>query len=530
MPPASSLALPAPTRSASGLGGVAARLAPVGLAATGGVLYSLAQPPADLAAACCVCLLPLLRALAGSASWRGGALAGFTFALVFSALTANWLPGAASTFFGLRPALGWPIACGVYVVYAGVPFALFGALARPLVRAPAGAAVAGIPALLVAAELLRTHIAQGLPWALLGHALARTPVLVQVADLAGALGVSWTVALVNVVLFVGLDRGRPRRARLAAPALAAAVVAAVVSYGRARLAQFDAPAAAGQVTVGVLQPNLPPVYHATTVAGDRALLAHVRLSQQYFHGQPVDLIVWPESALPLYVAADRRVATRLRALASALDAPLIVGAPATDTGGSRYFNAAHLVQGGTDDVQTYRKRRLVPFAERRLAAKEPGAPTFAAADAPTLFEAAGLRWGPTICLDLIYADVVRATVRAGADVLLNLSNDSWLAVGGPGATAQQLAQAIFRAIENRRDLVRATSTGISAVVSASGRPRALLADGEAGGLVVPVEARRTVTTYTTWGDVFALGATLVGVGLCWRRRRASAGGWRVPGR
>ena len=92
-----------------------------------------------------------------------------------------------------------------------------------------------------------------------------------------------------------------------------------------------------------------------------------------------------------------------------------------------------------------------------------------------MFNVAGAHFGPSICLDIIYAGLVRASVRAGADVLLNLSNDSWLAAGRGGAATQQLAQAVFRAVENRRDVVRAATTGISAVIGADGVPRVVLA-------------------------------------------------------
>ena len=171
----------------------------------------------------------------------------------------------------------------------------------------------------------------------------------------------------------------------------------------------------------------------------------------------------------------------------------------------------------------YRKQRLVPFAEyqpfQRDAAVLTGPAAFSAGDAPAIFHAAGTRFGPTICLDIIYPGVVRASVLAGAEVLVNLSNDSWLAAGGNGASAQQFAQAVFRAVENRRDVVRAATTGISAMVSASGVPRDVLPEHQVGAFVVPVHARRGLTLYTRVGDLFAALCVVVAAAAIDRPRR-----------
>ncbi len=490
------------------------------LALSSGALYTLAQPPLDRTAVAWICLVPLLWAIGLCRTRRGAAACAFGTAMVFSALVAGWLPGAVSAFFGVAPGLGWGVATAVYVAYAGAPYALFGACAHGLLRAgsPAGI-LAGIPALLVATDLLRTHVLAGLPWGLLGHALAPATTFVQIADLAGVHGVSFVVALVNAAVVLVVRGRRAPRTTVLPLAVAAAVVAATALYGTARLATVS-DVSGPAVRVGVLQPNQAPLYHATPVAADRALLAQLRFSQQHFRRGTVDLVVWPENAIPFYVQQDARTQAMLGRLADAMGAALIVGAPAT-AGDTRYFNAAHLIVPGRGVAGLYRKQRLVPFAEYQPFAASVGASdgtTFAAGDGAVVFDAAGVQWGPTICLDIIYADVVRRSVQEGAQVLVNLSNDSWLAARGGGAAAQQLVQAVFRAVENRRDLVRATTTGISAVVGADGRVRAVLEERRAGALIAPVYARREHTLYTQVGDAFAvacglLAALIVGAGV-----------------
>jgi apolipoprotein N-acyltransferase len=475
------------------------------LAATAGGLYALAQPPADLPHVAWVALVPLLAAVRRSASPSRAAGCGLLFAIVFSALVAGWLPGSVHAFFSSSPVVAWFVALAVYLVFAGVPFALFGAFAHRLLAASPATILVGVPALYVGAELLRARVLGGLPWALLGHALHASPSLIQVADLGGVFAVSFLIGFVNAAALLALTGSRRRDAVLPAAA-AIGLVVAVALYGHARLAAV-AESAGGTVRVAIVQSNEAPAYRATQMAVDRALATYLRLSRDAFGPQRPDVVVWPENAIPVYLDHDPTARRRVSAFADATGSSVILGAPSRDEAGTRFFNAAHLVTPGGGPGATYLKQRLVPFAEysplRGGAAT--GGTEFSAGDAPTTFTVGPATWGPTICLDVIYGDVVRRTVLAGAEVLVNLSNESWLAAGGGGAAAQQVSQAIFRAVETRRDVVRAATTGLSGVIGANGIPRALLAEGKAGTLGVLISPRRSLTFYTRHGDVFAWG-------------------------
>jgi apolipoprotein N-acyltransferase len=476
------------------------------MAAAAGGFYALAQPPADLPHVAWVALIPLLAAVRRCASPLRAACCGLVFAIVFSALVAGWLPGSVHAFFSLSPGVAWLAALSVYVLFAGVPFALFGALSHRLLAASPPTILVGVPALWVAAELLRGRILGGLPWALLGHSLHASASLIQVADLGGVYAVSFVVAFVNTAVLLVRTGGR-RRDVLVPVASAAGLLAAVALYGQARLAPDAETGTGGTVRVAIVQPNEAPAYRATQMAGDRALATYLRLSAAAVGRHRPDVVVWPENAIPFYLDHDPTARRRVSAFADATRASVILGAPARDAAGAHFFNAAHLVTPGVGPSATYRKQRLVPFAEYTPLRAEAvtSATEFSAGDTPTTFAAAQTTWGPTICLDLIYGDVVRRTVLAGAEVLVNLSNESWLVAGGAGAAAQQLTQAIFRAVETRRDVVRAVTTGMSGVIGANGIPRALAPDGKADTLAVRVSPRRSLTFYTRHGDVFAWG-------------------------
>jgi apolipoprotein N-acyltransferase len=494
--------------------------------AASATLFAIAQPPAGVTYVSWLCLVPFLVALRVCRSTAEAILAGLAFGLLYAALTAAWLPGALAFFFRLDRFTSWLASLAVYALFVAIPCALFGALARPTLHRGSALAVGVVlPALWVSTELLQARVLGGLPWALLGHALHEETLLIQIADVGGVFGVSAVVAAVNVAVYLALCGARNVRRTFRPLALAAALVGAVATYGALRVAEVGRTAPARRVSVGVVQANLPPVHPWTTVAAERALSAYTRLTQSSFAAGTADVIVWPENAIPLRLAEDAATGAHLARLAGQVRTPLVLGASGADGAreGTR-VNAAHLVVPGGGPVATYRKQRLVPFAEYRPLGHGNGAESASGAgDAATGFDAGGLRWGPSIGLDLVYPEVVRASVVAGAEALVNLSNDGWLSAGGPGAAPQQLAQAVFRAVENRRDVVRAAATGISAVVDAAGVPTAVLAEGEAGVLTAGVAARTGLTPYTRFGDVFAALCVLVAAaGTAYARRAEPA--------
>jgi apolipoprotein N-acyltransferase len=506
-------------------GSYAARCASIlacpALAAISAVLISLSLPPTDLHVLAWICLVPFFLAIRSCRTPVRSALCAVVFVLSFGSVFAQWLPGTVAVFFRLSAVTAWLSALAVYAAFGIVPIGLFAALAHVLIRQRSPWRIlAGVPMLWVGAELFRVHLLGGLPWALLGHALYGKPTLIQVADFAGVFGVSFLIAAVNTGIFLAVIHHSEQGRRALVPlALAVGLVGTAWLYGNMRLAQASAQNSGEVVAVGLLQPNRAPVYRWTRVAADRALLTYLRLSQRHFAGEDLSLIVWPENAIPLYPERDGHLRVRLAQFAEKMGAPLILGAPGSpeDGAGSKAFNAAHMITPADGLVATYRKRRLVPFAEYSpVATAEAGdgpSSAFVAGEEAVVFTSGGIRWGPTICLDFVFADVVRASVRAGAEVLVNLSNDSWLVAGGQGAAEQQHTQAVFRAVENRRDVVRATTTGISAAVSATGIPQVVLGEGEVGGLIAHVTPRRDLTIYTRWGDLFAVACAALGVAI-----------------
>lgn len=497
----------------------------------GGGLYAASLPPYGWTLLAWVALIPLfvtVRRYGARSAFGAGLLYGFAY---FGGV-APWLVGAVQAYFTTSWLMGLAFFFATGVLYIATYVGLACVGARPLLLDGRWSALVGVPALWVAHELAQTRVLTGLPWGLLSMSQWSVPALVQIADVTGAYGVTFLIALVNVALFLAARDFRvlgSHRA-LAPLAVALAVVGSVGLYGRTRLATIGAEAdAAPPHTVALVQGNAPLVTTWQRAASDRALFLYGDLTRRALAERP-DLVVWPEYALPLYPEGDPRILPQLTTLAAKTGAGIVFGAPRIlgDAGREHYRNAAyHLAPDGA--LAAYDKRHLVPFAEYQPMTLGPavaaaGERTFSAGGAATPFATASGRLGMLICYEVIYPGLVNDLVRAGAEVLVNVSNDGWLDLAGLGAAEQHLAIAAFRAIETRRYLARAASTGISGFIDPTGRPFALLASRTRAittGAVVP---RDDLTLYVRCGDAFAftcVALAFVTVGHAVRRRKTA---------
>jgi apolipoprotein N-acyltransferase len=267
--------------------------------------------------------------------------------------------------------------------------------------------------------------------------------------------------------------------------------------------------------------------------------AHYELSRQALSQAPLDLLVWPETVYPTTfgtprseagAAVDREIAV----FVAGSGVPLVFGAYDVEAGDE--FNVAVFLEPGRDgrfEFETYRKSWLFPLTERvprlldgaRVRAWLPWLGTWKPGAGAQVVQV-GLRDGrrlrvaPLICYDATRPELAIAAVQAGAELIVTLSNDAWFAAGeGPHL---HFVVSAFRSLETRRSQLRATNTGISAVISPTGEVLAVAGVHERAALVAAVPAApRSGTLMLAWGDwfgAFALAAGLVLLGWSWRKR------------
>jgi apolipoprotein N-acyltransferase len=493
------------------------------LAMMSGVAYALAFPPFDHGAVAFVALVPLLVAVRGASRAIAAALGWVTGTIACSVLVGPSVYTAAARYFGEAPALAVLLAAVIPQLYGALYFALFGLCACEIgERCGPLAAVLTLPTAWVACEMLRAHVGYGAPWILLAHAAHAWPWLLQVSDLGGAAAVSWVVALVNAGMAALLLYGRAAaRARVAGVAVVVAILAGVWVYGERQLARWSAPPAT-TLRVAVVQGDVPAAWRSSLVHVSDTLARYGDLMRRV--PPHTDLVVWPENAVSVSVDVN---ADALAAATMDLDpdARLLIGAPravATSPARSEVRDSALLVDRQGHVTGVYDKLRLTPYGEfvpwlaRPFAAADrPQSVGYSAGEVTAPLQVAGRRFATLICYEAIYADLVRRAVRDGAEFLVNISNDDWFA--GAPAVVQHFHAAQLRAVESRRFLVRATNTGISAIVDPRGAIVAAAPRGEPATLTAVIGAIAERSVYVRTGDAFgwlcvavALGAVLVG--------------------
>jgi apolipoprotein N-acyltransferase len=360
---------------------------------------------------------------------------------------------------------------------------------------------------------------------LLGYSLAGQPLLMQAADLGGVYLLSFIVILVNAALaeLLALPRRSPGIVlRMLAPA--AAMVALTIAYGAYRLA--TPPPGGNAVPLRIVQGNNELHTQWRREFYGEGLERYLALSQRSTARQP-RMLVWPESAVTFFATEEPAYLGRVARVLDALDTELVVGGPYRErdaAGAWRSFNAAFLVDEHGAVRARYDKLRLLPFAEyfplRFLAFLRrhfENVRSFAPGGTPAFLDTRAGRAAVVICFEAIFPELVAERMRQGAEILLNLSNDVWL---GPHAgPAQHLQMVVLRAVENRVWVVRATTTGISAVIDPLGHVRARTDTGVAATLDADVRPMRVATVYKRIGDAFAWGCVIATIAAIVALRR-----------
>jgi apolipoprotein N-acyltransferase len=474
--------------------------------------YGLAAPPREWWVLAWLTPALLFGAVRGLGP-RTAALLGGTFGFLLGPALTPWLVHASLHYFGLSWILAGCFAAGIWVVFGALPYGLvLGARAALSSRVSGWAAPLVGAWLWTLAEYLRSTIATGLPWELLGHTQFRQLAVVQIADVGGVYAVSFLVALVSLTgLEVALPAGgRPRaRGALGAVGICASVLVATLAYGQRALARASAPGEQDGRTVAAIQANFRSDFAWRRVRSQQRLAAYARLSSRT-RGERLDLLVWPENAAELYLDREPMMRAGLAPAAALATEGLVVGAPRlADDGFAR--NSAYLVGAAGAIIGVYDKRKLVPIAEYdpfRRGGPVGDGPVYRPGTDAGLLDTGRTLLGVVVCYEVLFPALVRDLVREGAEVLVAVSNDSWLDRGDAQAPRQHFSMGVFRAIETRRYLVRAATTGISGFVSPVGEIFGAVPPDREEIAIGRVAVHRGVTPYVRWGDAWLLVASL----------------------
>jgi len=495
-------------------------------------LHALAFPPWNVTPVVWVALVPFLWTVGGASPGRG-ALLGLLWGMGSIWTVAAWVPPALTVYYEQPWWFGLLFSIGASLLFWSSYYALFGAGAAWLGRRCGTGPLSWLlAALWVACEFARSRLFTGEPWLPIGYALVPHVTLIQVADVGGVFLLSFVVVLFNatVTACANVFWGRPapcgRTVRAALSAVV--VVAAAWAYGGYRLAT---PLPGGPaVPVLVVQANNDLGSQWRREFYGLGLDRYLQMTRAAALEAAPQVIVWPESAVTFFLAHEPAFQAQIAALLRETGTDLLVGAPHHDDADPalpRYFNSAFYMTSDGRLGERYDKAHLLPFAEyfplrfiQFLRRHFERVRTFTPGDGTTLLHTRLGTAAVVICFEAIFPDLVRRQMARGAEVLVNLSNDVWL--GGGAGPAQHLAMVALRAVENRTWVIRATTTGISALIDPYGRIVAQAPTGAAAvlhGRVVPL---RVGTFYKRHGDVFAWGCVALAALACLRLRHRQA--------
>lgn len=494
-------------------------------------LFSLGMAPLGF-----VALTPLFIALLKTPSWRTAARYGALFGALSTAAGSYWL-----AFFGDFSI--WTLG-GAVIGYAGYNYLLFGYLQHVSQNSSAIYRPLWLATVWAGYEYLKSVGFLGYPWGLIAYPLAQYAPLAQLAELTGTWGLSWLAALWNAALAMlwvswrGRELGCPFCRPEARALIVAALLTTVISgFGALRLRQPVA--VVGSVPMVLVQQNIDSWRPGSF---PDALAQAVELSRSGLAGAPPNsLLVWSETSLrrPYHPADEyfERYPTPmpLRQFLRNAQVSLLVGAPhATDPTGFEMTNSVLLIEPEGQIVGNYGKQQLVPFAEQIPGWRLPIVQwffreviglygTWVPGSGPVAIPlgSTGLTIATPICFEDAFSDVVRRLTATGADVLVNLTNNSWSK--RDSAQWQHLVAARLRTIENRRVMVRSSNSGFTGVIDAHGRVIAGLPMFTAATLPITVEVQRqdTPTLYQVWGDLWGQTFVLLTLWTVVRKGRRS---------
>ena len=424
---------------------------------------------------------------------RQALLHGGLFGLGFFGVGVSWV-FVSVYVHGHVPMAASILVTLVFVCVLSLYPALLGYFLRRIVTASGGL----LPLLVFATgwivvEWLRGWLFTGFPWLSIGSSQVDSQ-LSAFAPFAGVYGVGLAVAL-NAALLVAVIRNQQRM-----PALFFIFVIWASALLIDRL-EWTSPVDE-HLQVALVQGNIAQEEKWAPENVENTLMRYTELS---FSRPAIDLVVWPETAIPAFFhQVEDGFIPSLESRLQGRDMSMLTGVPVLDRGVSEYFNAVTSIGG---ERMFYYKRHLVPFGEylplRKVigttldALAVPNADFSRGDDAQQLIEVAGYPVGTSICFEVAFSEEIAKALPQAA-LLVNVSNDAWF--GDSLAPHQHLEMARMRAMETGRPMLRATNTGISAIIDYDGAILASSVQFETAVVTGSIVPRKGATPYVRLGN------------------------------
>ncbi len=488
-----------------------------------GILIMLAFPTFDLYLLAWVAFIPFLVSL-----WKktpGEAFqAGFVFGIVYFFGTLYWINHSINYYGGLSLVSSLAVVlllCCYLSLYPAV-FAYFFSSFIKKTKLPA--LLIG-PVLWVVLEYIRSYAFTGFPWSSIGYSQYKFLALIQISDVTGVYGISFLVlafnsAVVDLILFNSRVRKMPLfplSYTLIGIVVLCLVLASSLGYGFWRLGQERS---GHMVKASVVQGNIEQDKKWEPAFQKYVMDTYTGLTLEAAKTSP-DLIIWPETAVPFFFGDDRKNTEELVEFQKTLNTPLLFGSVLTKKmkSSEQIFltNSVLLLDKEGKITYKYDKIHLVPFGEyvplRSLLffidKLVVGIGDYLPGDQYIKAETEFGSFGAMVCYEIIFPGLVRKFYAKNGDFIVTVTNDAWF--GKTAGPYQHFSMAVFRAIENRKPVMRAANTGISGFIDSNGRITAKTELFQRQILSAPVRTDDTLSFYSRYGDLFAYFCMVISV-------------------
>jgi len=475
--------------------------------------------------------VPLLIAIATSSGIKQAFLRGFTFGTAYNLVYISWLLGLQPlNWLGFNWWQGGLLASAAWIicsVHQGLITALFATIARllPITGGFFPKKTSGtfsLPALLAVPLLWilvhnfigNAHDALGIPWTMIEYSQYKQAYLIQCASIIGGVGIGFLLIMWNTALATLLITFWKKKC------------SKILNVASHEHAFYDALCTVITITAFVAggfyvqsQNEVPATLNASVLQGniniDMQKTEHrytlPELWQHYtglVRNANPGLCVWTEGALPAYLCLEPTIQSDLKRLAKHQSLDLVVGSIDRDALGHPYNSAYGITSDGSILTDVYHKRYLVPYGEytpwlvnylpewiKRLT-NTPAGGGYTAGRVPVVLRFKSGVVAPLVCFETLSPELVASSVRAGGQLLVNISDLAWF--HGSIIGDQMNAFSVMRAVESRRYFIFAANTGPSVIINPSGHMQKISPLNKADLLLGKTGLNSKVTPFDRW--------------------------------
>ncbi len=432
-------------------------------AALAGVMLVLVQPPVSLFPLAFVALVPLIHSI-DKENLRLSFFRGFVAGAIGWFGTIYWVVVAMNQYGGINIPLSVLILI-LFVAYLSLYTGIFTLSCACLEKRTSVPSYVLAAPVWVILEYARGIAMTGFPWSYLGHSQFCFLHLIQVVSITGTLFVSFMIAAVNGIIYSTWVR---KKVSVVFTVVILGLLASSITYGFIRLRDRDE----GSLKAAIVQGNIGQDVKWDESYKMMTVNKYYRLS--FGLAQNADIIIWPETSMPFLLERDPQALRYVKAVPVMLKSRLLYGTVAMLKTGN-LLNTVHFIGQDGNTSGIYSKVHLVPFGEYTpivsyfpfLAKLTAIGADFKPGEGHRPIHTDVGKVGVLICFEGIFPYITNETVREGAQVLVNLTNDAWY--NRTSAPYQHFAFYIFRAIETDRYVLRSANTGISAIIDPRGR-------------------------------------------------------------